>query len=99
MPDPATPVPTTIATSVPFEVVTIIRYVSPPRNVKDTYLLFTLQVPGEWNVSTYRMMNADTSDYRTDLVAGNVFSIYSYFITPAGNRITATGSGNGFRHR
>jgi hypothetical protein len=83
MPDPATPVPTTIATSVPFEVVTIIRYVSPPRNVKDTYLLFTLQVPGEWNVSTYRMMNADTSDYRTDLVAGNVFSIYSYFITPS----------------
>jgi uncharacterized membrane protein YgcG len=82
-PDPATPVPATIATSAPYEVVTVIRYVSPPREVKDSYLLFSLEVPGEWNVSTTRMMKSDTSDYRTDLVAGNVFSIYSYFITPS----------------
>jgi uncharacterized membrane protein YgcG len=82
-PDPATPVPVTIATSAPYEVVTVIRYVSPPRVAKDSYLLFTLEVPGEWNVSTYRMMKSDTSDYRTELVAGNVFSIYSYFITPS----------------
>ena len=80
-PEPATPVPTIVATSAPLEVVTVIRYVSPPKDVKDSYLLFTLQVPGEWNVSTYRMMNSDTSDYRTDLVADNVFSLYSYFIT------------------
>ena len=80
-PEPATPVPTAAATSAPPEVVTVIRYVSPVRDLKDSYLLFTLQVPVEWNVSTWRMMNSDTSDYRTDLVAGNVFSIYTYVIT------------------
>ena len=79
--DPVTIVPTTTATSAPREVVTVIRYVSPLKDVKDSYLLFTLQVPVEWNVSTYRMMNSDTSDYRTDLVADNVFSIYSSSIT------------------
>ena len=79
--EPTTPVPIAKATSAPLEVVTIIRYVSLLRDVKDSYLLFTLQVPVEWNVSTYRMMNSDTSDYRTDLVADNVFSIYTYFIT------------------
>jgi hypothetical protein len=79
--EPVTIVPTTTATSAPREVVTIIRYVSPLKDVKDSYLLFTLQVPVEWNVSTYRMMNSDTSDYRTDLVAGNVFSIDTYVIT------------------
>jgi uncharacterized membrane protein YgcG len=83
LPDPATPVLATIATSAPYEVVTVIRYVSPPREVKDSYLLFSLEVPGEWNVSTTRMMKSDTSDYRTELVAGNVFSIYSYYITPS----------------
>ena len=80
-PDPATPVPTAIATSGPQEVVTIIRYVSPLRDLKEPGLLFTLQVPADWNVSTYRMTNSDTADYRTDLVAGNVFSISTYPIT------------------
>jgi uncharacterized membrane protein YgcG len=80
-PEPATPVPTAAATSAPLEVVTIIHYVSPLRDVKDSSLLFMLQVPVEWNVSTWRMMNSDTSDYRTDLVADNVFSIYTYPIT------------------
>jgi hypothetical protein len=80
-PEPATPVPTAGAASAPLEVVTIVRYVSPPRDVKDTSLLFMLQVPAEWNVSTYRMMKSDTSEYRTDLVAGNVFSVYTYTIT------------------
>lgn len=82
-PDPATPVPAIIATSAPYEVVTVIRYVSPPREVKDSYLLFSLEVPGEWNVSTTRMMKSDTSDYRTDLVAGDVFYLYSYPVTPS----------------
>ena len=77
-PEPATPVPAAVATSTPSEVVTVIRYVSPVRDIKDSELLFTLQVPAEWNVSTLRMMKSDTSDYRTDLVADNVFSIYSY---------------------
>jgi hypothetical protein len=71
------PVPTG-ATSAPLDVVKIIHYVSPLRDVKDSSLLFTLQVPAEWNVSTWRMTNSDTSDYRTELVAGNVFTIYSY---------------------
>jgi hypothetical protein len=82
-PDPSTPVPAAVATSTPSEVVTVIRYISPLKDVKDSYLQFMLQVPGEWNVSTHRMMNSDTSDYRTDLVADNVFSIYTYFITPS----------------
>jgi len=77
-PDPATLVATTVATSAPQEVVTILRYVSPVRDLRDSGLLFMLQVPAEWNVSTHRMTNSDTSDYRTDLVAGGVFSVYSY---------------------
>jgi hypothetical protein len=80
-PPPATPVPATVDTRAPQEVVTIIRYVSPVRDLKDSSLLFTLQVPAEWNVSTWRMTNSDTSDYRTDLVAGNVFSVTSYPVT------------------
>jgi uncharacterized membrane protein YgcG len=81
--DPVTTVPATPATIAPYEVVTVIRYVSPPRAVKDSFLLFALDVPGEWNVSTTRMMRSDTSDYRTELVAGDVFSIYSYPVTPS----------------
>ncbi len=80
-PEPATSVPTAVITGTPGEVVTVFRYVSPLKEVKDSGLLFVLQVPAEWNVSTYRMMNSDTSDYRTDLVAGNVFSVYSYPVT------------------
>jgi hypothetical protein len=81
MPEPATPVPTAAVTSTPQEVVTVIRYVSPLKDVKDSGLLFTLQVPAEWNVSTYQMTNSDTSDYRTDLVADNVFTVYTYPVT------------------
>ena len=80
-PVPAMPDPPAGATSAPLEVVTITRYVSPLRDVKDSNLLFTLQVPAEWDVKTYRMMKSDTSDYRTDLVAGNVFSISTYVIS------------------
>jgi uncharacterized membrane protein YgcG len=77
-PEPSMPLPTAVATSTPREVVTVIRYVSLPRDLKDSKLLFTLQAPAEWNVSTYRIANSDTSDYRTDLVAGGVFSVSSY---------------------
>jgi hypothetical protein len=80
-PEPATPVPTAAATSAPFEVVTVIRYVSPLKDVKDSYLLFTLQVPVEWNVSTYRLIKSDTPDYRTDLFADNAFSVYTYYFS------------------
>ena len=77
-PGPVMPVPTAAATIAPQEVVTILRYVSPQRDLRDSGLLFMLQVPAEWNVSTHRMTNSDTSDYRTDLVADDVFSVYSY---------------------
>lgn len=77
-PGPETPVAAAAATDAPQKVVTVIRYISQTRDLKDTTLLFTLQVPAEWNVSTRRMMRSDTSDYRTDLVSDDVFAIYSY---------------------
>lgn len=77
-PEPALPVPTAAATIAPQEVVTIVRFVSPQRDLRDSGLLFMLQVPAEWNVSTLRLANSDTTDYRTELVAGHVFSVYSY---------------------
>jgi hypothetical protein len=80
-PELSTPVPVAVATSTPSEAVTIIRYVSPVRDLKDSRLLFALQVPAGWNVSTLRLVKSDTSDYRTDLVAGDVFSVYSFPIT------------------
>jgi uncharacterized membrane protein YgcG len=81
---PSTPlmqVPLPAATSAPQQVVTIIHYVSQVKDIKDSELLFALQVPVEWNVSSYRLMKSDYPDYRTDLVADNVFSIYSSSIT------------------
>jgi hypothetical protein len=75
---PSTPAPTAVPTAVPLVVVTVIHYVSPVKDVKDPDLLFALQVPVEWNVSTHRLMNADTPDYRTDLVGDGVFTILSY---------------------
>jgi hypothetical protein len=72
---------TATITTVPQPVVTIIHYISQVRDIKDSELLFALQVPVEWNVSTYRLIKSDTPDYRTDLVADNVFSIYSYYFS------------------
>jgi hypothetical protein len=80
-PEPATIVPTATATSAPEQVVTIIRQVSPIRDIKDSELLFTLQVPFEWNVNTYRLNNADDSEgliYQTNLVEDDVFWIQTY---------------------
>lgn len=85
-PDPSMPVPTAVETSTPQEVVTIIRYVSLTRDIKASELLFALQVPAEWTVSTTRLTKSDTPDYRTDLVAGDVFSIYSYYFSPDKDR-------------
>ncbi len=79
----STPFPTTgvttVATTAPQPVVTVIRYISQTKEVRDPDLLFALQVPVEWNVSTYRLMRTDTPDYRTDLPAGTLFSISSYY--------------------
>ena len=79
--EPAPSAPAAVATATPREVVTIIRYVYPQKELKDSGLLFSLQVPAVWNVSTYRLTNADTSGHRTDLVAGDVFWIESFPIT------------------
>jgi len=79
IPEPVTVVPAAAATpAAPREVVTIVRYVSPVRDIRDTDLLFALQVPAEWNASTRRLENSDSSDYRTDLDGNGVFSVYSY---------------------
>jgi hypothetical protein len=80
-PAPVTSFPAAAATSVPRQVVTIIRQVSLPKDIKDSDLLFTLQVPVEWNVKTHRLNNADDSEgllYETDLVWDNIFIIYTY---------------------
>ncbi|MGB9176061.1 MAG: hypothetical protein WCB46_04915, partial [Methanoregula sp.] len=79
-PSPAKAV-TAAITTVPQPVVTVIRYISRTKDIKDSGLLFSLQIPIEWNVSTCQLMRSDTPDYRTDLVADNVFSIYSYSLT------------------
>lgn len=79
-PPPAVAV-TAATTTVPQPVVTVIRYVSRTKEIKDSGVLFALQVPVEWNVSTYRLIKSDTPDYRTDLVADNVFSIYTYYFS------------------
>ncbi|MDD1683934.1 MAG: hypothetical protein LUO98_08890 [Methanoregula sp.] len=72
---------TATTTTVPQPVVTIIRYISQTKDIKDTGLLFALQVPVEWNVSTYLLMRTDTPDYRTDLAADTAFSIHSYYFS------------------
>ena len=77
----AAPEPVTQAsvatTETPQPVATVVRYIPVLKDLKDTHLLFALQVPAEWNVSTVRLARSDTADYRTDLVAGSIFSITS----------------------
>jgi hypothetical protein len=80
-PQPATPLPTEPVTGAPEQVVTVVHQLSLLKNMKDTDLLFTLQVPVEWDLSTYRLNNPDNSEglvYRTDLVKDNAFFIYTY---------------------
>lgn len=67
-----------VTTSAPQETVTVVRYVPQLKDLKDPELLFAIRVPAEWNVSTWRLMKADLPDYRTDLVYGGGFSIWSY---------------------
>jgi hypothetical protein len=83
-PEPATPVPTAAVTSVPQQVVTIVHKVSQTKEIKDSELLFTLQVPVEWNVKTYPLNHADNSEvmeYQTDIVEDGVFYIRTYTIS------------------
>jgi uncharacterized membrane protein YgcG len=64
----------------------MIRYVSSTKDIRASELLFGLQVPVEWNVSTTRLIKSDIPDYRTDLGADTVFSIYSYYFSPDKDR-------------
>ena len=84
----ATPLPAEAATAgaatttiVPQQVVTIIHQVSLTRDVKDSELLFSLQVPVEWSVSTRRIANPENFIgfmYQTDLVKNNTFYIHTF---------------------
>jgi hypothetical protein len=83
-PAPATPVPAPAETGVSQQVVTVVHQVSQVMNIKDSELLFTLQVPVEWKPLTYRLGNPYESEgleYRTDLVAGDIFSINTYTVS------------------
>ncbi len=76
-----TTVPPAAATVAPQQVVTIIHQVSQVKDVKDSEILFSLQVPVEWNVSTHRLANPENFVgfmYQTDLVTNNTFYIHSY---------------------
>lgn len=82
-PEPATPVLPAAATTAPRQVVTVIHQVSQVRDIKDSELLFTLQVPEEWSVSTHRLVNPDNSEglmFQTDLVKDRFF-IHTYTIS------------------
>jgi hypothetical protein len=77
----ATLVPATVATGSPQQIVTITHQISQQKELKDSELLFTLQVPVEWDVTTYRVNNPDDSEglqYRTDLIRDDIFYIYTY---------------------
>lgn len=82
--EPTTLVPITPETTAPPQVVTIVHLVSRVKDIKDSELLFTLQVPEEWSVSTTRLQNPENYEglvYRTDLVRDNVFFIHTYAIS------------------
>jgi hypothetical protein len=53
-----------------------VHQVSLLKDIKHPELLFTLQVPVEWNVISYKLNNAGV--YQTDLVENNVFYIKTY---------------------
>jgi hypothetical protein len=84
LPEPLTPVLTPAETAAPREVVTVIHQISPVKDIKDSELLFTLQVPVEWHVTTHRLKNPENTEglmYQTDLVGDNVFYIHTYTIS------------------
>jgi hypothetical protein len=82
IPSPSPTETVTVATTkTPEPVVTVIRYVSRTKDIKDSELLFSLQVPVEWNVSTHRLDNPENFVgfmYQTDLVANNTFYIHTF---------------------
>jgi uncharacterized membrane protein YgcG len=87
--EPSTPAPQAVETAVPAaeetstpqQVVTIVHLVSAVKNVKDSELLFALQVPEEWSLSTRRLNNPENFEgymYQTDLVENNTFYIHTF---------------------
>src|SRR5512136_2166148 len=58
-PEPATPIPMAAGTRAPREILTIIQQASLLKNIKHSKHLFSLQVPEEWYVKTYRQNIAD----------------------------------------
>jgi hypothetical protein len=87
--DPAAPATTVVETAAltaaptgtPQEIVTIVHQVSQVKDVKDSELLFSLQVPVEWSVSTYRLDNPENFEgfmYQTNLVKNNTFYIHTF---------------------
>jgi hypothetical protein len=78
---PATPVPTVAVTSIPRQVVTIIHQISLVKDIKDSELLFSLQVPVEWNASTRRLDNPENFEgfmYQTDILPNDTFYIQTF---------------------
>jgi hypothetical protein len=76
-----TAVPPAAATGSPQEIVTIVHQVSLVKDVKDSEHLFSLQVPVEWSVSSYRLENPENFEgfmYQTDLVGNNTFYIHTF---------------------
>jgi hypothetical protein len=74
---------TPAAITTPREVVTVIHRISPVKDIKDSELLFALQVPEEWNVTTRRLRNPENTEglvYQTDLVSDR-FSVITYTIS------------------
>lgn len=69
------------ATSAPPQIVTIVHQVSCIKDVRDSELMFALQIPEEWNISTRRLDNPENFVgflYQTDLVGNNTFYIHTF---------------------
>jgi uncharacterized membrane protein YgcG len=87
--DPVTPAPVVAEpadppsepAATPVQVVTIVHLVSNVKDVKDSELMFALQIPEEWSISTRRLNNPENfegSMFRTDLVENNTFYIDTF---------------------
>src|SRR5512147_947007 len=80
---PVTPVPASslvTAPEPPGQVVTIIHRISQTRAIRDADLLFALQVPVEWDVTTTRLAGTDEDGgpaWETSLIRDR-FSIFTY---------------------
>jgi uncharacterized membrane protein YgcG len=70
-----------VATESPQLTGTVVHYISQVRDVKDSDLWFSLQVPVEWNITTRRLPNPENFEgslYQTDLVGNNTFFLHTF---------------------